>query len=498
VGDLNAGAAITPDLVLLRRLGSGGMATVWLARHQRLQAEVVVKFLSESLVANAEARTRFSREVTATVQVRSPHVVQMLDHGITERGMPFIVMELLEGKDLAQAMKERQLSPDEVKHVVDGVTAALTKAHERGVVHRDIKPANIFLCTGSPRPFVKLLDFGIAKRFEEAPMTATHALLGTPSYMSPEQLGSPGAIDHRADLWSLGVVIYQMLTGKTPFRGAHIANVVHAILNDEIPRLTTARPDLPPALDAWLARALARDLAARFESAEELAAAFSVALADHGEEADEATRKIHPSFVEGTLALGLGAPGATLVSVVPTAVQPAPQGQTVRPNPSAPTLAGTARPVPQRVEHEPHERHVNRRAEARRGGAVGAEARGGGTRWWVMMGATALVVLLIAAVRAGGGPWQKDTPVFPPAASVPPLEGAKQETSREEAATAPIPVVTGTVIGASHENLPPPSTTTSTANPVARQGLPSAPPKKLPSSRPSGKAGTRKNDDVGF
>src|SRR5690606_32206826 len=113
----------------------------------------------------------------------------------------------------------------------------------------DIKPANVFLCNGHPRPFVKLVDFGIAKRLTDDSMTATNALLGTPAYMSPEQMNGTGAIDHRTDLWALGVLAFHMLTGKPPFRGAHIANIAHAILTEDTPRITALRPDLPPAVD---------------------------------------------------------------------------------------------------------------------------------------------------------------------------------------------------------------------------------------------------------
>ena len=257
------------------------MGTVWLATHNKLRTEVVVKFLSEQLASDQDACARFEREVLATLQVRSPHVVQTLDHGITESGIPYLVMEWLEGNDLAKEMRARQqLPPDEVMHVVEGLAAALTKAHERGIVHRDIKPANVFLVTGNPRPFVKLVDFGIAKRLEDETMTATNALLGTPAYMSPEQMDGIAQIDHRTDLWALGVLAFHMLTGAPPFRGSHIAHIAHAIMHGERPKISTARPDLPLALDAWVERALAREPMHRFSTARELADTLGMAFGD--------------------------------------------------------------------------------------------------------------------------------------------------------------------------------------------------------------------------
>lgn len=281
MGALRPGYEVTSEITLVRRLGAGGMGTVWLATHNKLRTEVVVKFLSEQLASDQEACARFEREVVATLQVRSPHVVQTLDHGITDGGIPYLVMEWLEGNDLAKEMRARQQLPaDEVMHIMEGLATALTKAHERGIVHRDIKPANVFLVTGSPRPFVKLVDFGIAKRLEDETMTATNALLGTPAYMSPEQMDGIQQVDHRTDLWALGVLAFHMLTGNPPFRGSHIAHIAHAIMHGERPRISVTRPDLPPALDAWVERALARDPMHRFATARELVDTLGMAFGD--------------------------------------------------------------------------------------------------------------------------------------------------------------------------------------------------------------------------
>ncbi|HSO34908.1 MAG TPA: serine/threonine-protein kinase [Labilithrix sp.] len=277
---LHPGYQVADGLMLVRHLGQGGMGTVWIAYHGKLGIEVVVKFLSESLVSDTEALARFKREAGSMVQVKSPHVVQTLDHGITATGNPYIVMELLEGEDLASTLRARgKLSPGEVMHIVDGVASALAKAHERGIVHRDIKPANVFLCAATPRPFVKVVDFGISKRVGDLTLTATNAFIGTPSYMSPEQISGAG-VDARTDTWALGVLAYLALTGSPPFQGDSLATLVYAVTNTSPAKPSAVDPSLPPAVDAWATRALARDPGRRFSSALELADALANALGE--------------------------------------------------------------------------------------------------------------------------------------------------------------------------------------------------------------------------
>ena len=275
VSELAEGTLITPTIRLKRQLGKGGMGTVWLADHLRLKAQVVVKFLADDLVGDPTSRARFSREAAAAAQVRSPHVVQTLDHGISEEGKPFIVLELLEGRDLALELRSRTLSIVEVAHVVEHVCRALSRAHDRGIVHRDIKPSNIFLCdVGTPEPFVKLLDFGVAKHVSElSSLTAEGAAVGTLSYMSPEQI-TGAEVGARADLWALGIVAYRALTGRSPFPRATQSEVVAAILGAPPPAISQLRSDVPPSIDQWFAKACAKDPAARFESARAMANGF--------------------------------------------------------------------------------------------------------------------------------------------------------------------------------------------------------------------------------
>jgi hypothetical protein len=280
---LQPGAEVTHAVRLLRQLGQGGMGSVWLAEHRGLGTNVVVKFMMAELALDAASVARFSREAAAASQVKSPHVVQTLDHGITAEGVPFIVMELLEGHDLAKHLAARRvLSPEETLAIVDQLCKALDRAHQKGIVHRDIKPENIFLCdVGHGETFVKLLDFGIAKSIHpDAPavLTSTGAVLGTPHYMSPEQsLGAKG-IDHRTDLWSVGVVTFECLTGRRPFEGDTLAGLALAVHHGPIPIPTFYAPGLPPGVDMWFARACARNVDQRPASARALADELRQAL----------------------------------------------------------------------------------------------------------------------------------------------------------------------------------------------------------------------------
>ncbi len=270
VGDL-----VTQTLRLTRRLGAGGMGTVWIARHSGLNCDVVVKFMAPELALHGDSLARFRREAAAAAEVKSPHVVQTFDFGISLTGLPYIAMELLEGEDLASLLlRRRVLSPGEVAGIVNQVARALSRAHEKKIIHRDIKPENLFLCeTGEDEAFVKVLDFGIAKFAdgEHLSGTATGAMIGTAYFMSPEQVMGSRSIDHRTDLWSLGVVAFHALTGRRPFDGDTLGAVSVRICSSELPTPSKLNPTLPPAIDEWFARACARDPAARFPTARVMA-----------------------------------------------------------------------------------------------------------------------------------------------------------------------------------------------------------------------------------
>jgi serine/threonine-protein kinase len=279
---------VTPSVKLVRQLGEGGMGAVWVADHLALRTQVVVKFIASGLKGSKEAQERFSREAAAASQVKSPHVVQTFDHGITEDGVPYIVMELLEGRDLGEYLEgAAKVPPDLVVEILGQLARALDRAHERGIIHRDIKPGNIYLCDAgrSGEVFVKLLDFGIAKGVELGGIanrvdsgTKTGSMIGSPFYMSPEQILGSKDLDYRSDLWSVGVVAYEMLTGRKPFDAETMGGLAIRIHSEPLPLATTANPDLPIAVDMWFARACARDVNARFASAKEMTEELARAL----------------------------------------------------------------------------------------------------------------------------------------------------------------------------------------------------------------------------
>jgi serine/threonine-protein kinase len=275
---------VSENVRLVRQIGEGGMGSVWLADHLGLEAQVAVKFMSPALACHPAAVERFTREAKAAAHIRHPHVVQIFDSGVQPQaagGLPYIVMEYLEGRDLETRLHDGgRLSLEEAALVVLQVARALDKAHEQGVVHRDIKAENIFLCgDDADEPFVKVLDFGIAKTANDGNVrvTNTGATLGTPSYMSPEQMLSAKNVDYRCDLWGLAVVAYYAVTGKLPFVGETYGAICLAVNRGRFRMPSRLRKSVPETLDAWFRRALARDPKSRYASARELGAAFAVA-----------------------------------------------------------------------------------------------------------------------------------------------------------------------------------------------------------------------------
>lgn len=279
-----AGDVVTKNVRLVRLLGRGGMGSVWVARHESLDVDVAVKFVSRELLSGGDPLVieRFRREAKLAAKIESPHVVRVFDHGLTKEGTPYIVMEMLRGESLAERIaQKKRISPADAARIVSEVASGLAIAHTVGIVHRDIKPHNVFLAhSGAGFEIAKILDFGIAKAttagediLKEA-KTATGVLIGTPQYMSPEQLMRAGPPDAGADLWALAVVAYEMVTGKVPFAGETLAGTLIAITRAEIQPPSSSIPQAPPRMDSFFARALAADAMLRFSSASELASAF--------------------------------------------------------------------------------------------------------------------------------------------------------------------------------------------------------------------------------
>jgi serine/threonine-protein kinase len=263
---------------LTRLLGMGGMGCIFEASHVLLAERVAIKILSPER-REPEGVARFFREAKAAASLHNEHVVRVVDFGEAEDVGPFLVMECLEGEDLAQLLaREGPLSVRQAVGFVLQTCAALAEAHAVGIVHRDVKPSNLFAArTRAGRTVLKVLDFGISKVTpqEGASVTTTHSTLGTPAYMAPEQVRSTKSADHRADVWSLGVVLYELLTRALPFVGATAAEMLAAVFMDPPIPPREFRPDLAPALEAIILRCLEKDRNARFQSMGELATALA-------------------------------------------------------------------------------------------------------------------------------------------------------------------------------------------------------------------------------
>ena len=264
---------------ILDRLGKGGMGEVYLAEDTNLGRRVAIKF--PVLTSNErDFRARFLREARAISELSNPHIATLYDYGETSDGHPFLVMELVEGQTLARMMRKGELTLPLALQIIEDVASALTEAHARGIVHRDIKPQNIMI---NDRGQVKVLDFGLAKQLNEDPITVSEpeaqtllnvhtrsgALLGTPAFLSPEQ-ATGGSVDARSDLFALGGVFYECVTGQPAFPGSNLIEVAANVIHVEPPPPSTVNPALPPELDSVVLRALAKKVEKRYQSAEEL------------------------------------------------------------------------------------------------------------------------------------------------------------------------------------------------------------------------------------
>lgn len=254
------------------------MGAVWLAEHLTLRSHVAIKLIHLDMAGSTEALARFLREAQSAASLRSPHVVQILDHGV-DNGTPYIAMELLEGESLADRLaRVGRLEPAELARIMTQVGRAIARAHEAHIVHRDLKPDNVFLVRNDDEEMAKVLDFGIAKSAAQGGLTAavssstrTGAVLGTPYYMSPEQAEGAKSLDYRSDIWAMGVIAFECLLGRKPFDAETLGALLLAICARPI-AVPSHYGAVPAGFDEWFARACARDLGARFGSAREAAA----------------------------------------------------------------------------------------------------------------------------------------------------------------------------------------------------------------------------------
>jgi eukaryotic-like serine/threonine-protein kinase len=257
-------------------LGQGGMGIVFGAKELGTERAVALKVLAPEASVHADAIGRFVNEARAAMQLQSRHVVKVYEVGTLDVGLPFLVMEMLQGSDLAVVLEGRKTLPiaEAVDYVIQAADA-IADAHARNIVHRDLKPSNLFLAQGN---VVKVLDFGVSK-VQPAPhqqglRTATGAVLGSPHYMAPEQLKSAKDADPRADIWSLGVILYELLAGRPPFDGRAYGDLFMAVLSGQFVPLSSTRSDVPPALEEVIARCLKKSRDERFANVGELVSAL--------------------------------------------------------------------------------------------------------------------------------------------------------------------------------------------------------------------------------
>ncbi len=286
-----------------RVLGEGGMGVVVAATDTQLDRRVAIKFLLPEALGSPDIVARFSREARAAAKIRGEHVARIIDVGELDTGAPYMVMEYLEGSDLAERIRsDPAISPSDAARYVLQACEALAEAHAAGIVHRDLKPANLFLAQQPDHSVsVKVLDFGISKApVGTGGITSTQAVMGSPHYMSPEQLVSAKHVDPRSDVWSLGIVLYEVLVGSPPFTGDTMPEIVAKILQSPLPSLRALRPDAPAELEQVIARCTAKDPIARFGDVAELARALVAFAPDAARSAERATRILGRSGAQPT------------------------------------------------------------------------------------------------------------------------------------------------------------------------------------------------------
>ena len=281
------GALVDERYRLIRRIAAGGMGAVFEARDESPAGDggpsVAIKLLHPEFTTERDVRRRFRRESSVLLALDHPSIVRVLDIGTSEDTLLYSVMELLEGETLSERLGAGVMSATEVLPVIEGMAAGLEAAHEHGVIHGDLKPANVFmLAEPSPETPLKLLDFGLSKVLGLERLTRTGELIGTPAYMAPELLTGKGELDERIDTYALGVILYQCLTGRPPFRGKVPGKLMMDVVMGDAPSLTELSPSVPEDVARVVAQAMSRQRERRFAAASALARAYRAALEESG------------------------------------------------------------------------------------------------------------------------------------------------------------------------------------------------------------------------
>ena len=427
-----------------RILGSGGMGVVAAGRHPELDQPVAIKFMWPEFAADDGLAMRFLHEAKIAAKVHSPHLVRVFDVGRLDSGVPYLVMEMLTGRDLDTELKER--GPLPVDQAVDWFLQALVglaEIHAAGIVHRDLKQSNLFLCETPSGPVVKVLDFGISKDTKQgAGLTATDAILGTPQYMSPEQIKSSKNVDARSDVWTLGVILYELLTGQLPFRSKSdaVGEVFGLVLFQEPEPPSAARPGLPLELEAAILRCLSKAPEDRFPTVSALANALRAFAPPSSSHRIESVRRTVPDDDPNPTPSSRRLPVASAVAKT-LAVD------------SSRAILDTPRETPRPTTR----------------GAPPAQERS--TRWFVGAGVAAVLVaaaglLVIRAATSGGGELESPVTADSTRTLAPP---ARQEAAAEAIA----PLEPGTASPLSAPSSP------------SAKALRNAPPRKAATPRPT-------------
>jgi len=326
-----------------RLIGEGGMGAVYEAEHTGLGVRVAVKLLNEVFVTDPSAMSRFRREARAAAAIRHPNIVEVTDTGSDEEGVPFIVMELLEGESLSALLRrEKVLPPMVAATVTTQILSGLAAAHDKSVIHRDLKPGNILLARREDGTCqVKILDFGISKFRSEVTqdVTAIGAVIGTPRFMAPEQARGQTDLDHRVDIYAVGVLLYRMLTGKLPFAAKSHEEIIHHILTGTVKPPREIRPDLPEALEQIVMKAMASDRDHRYQSAREFITEIQTALPDLAGGTVQITAHTGLTNTPTPMSLNTGPGSSLLASFTPPTREASPHALRRRRSPALPVTA---------------------------------------------------------------------------------------------------------------------------------------------------------------
>lgn len=345
--NLQPGTVVAGKFRIERVLGEGGMGIVLAAHHLHLGRLVAIKLLKPDALAHADIVARFANEARSASRIQSEHVAKVLDVGALDSGEPYMVMEYLEGSDLSKWVRQRGplAVPEAIDHLLQACEA-LAEAHVAGIVHRDLKPANLYLTRRADGSnCVKVLDFGISKAAlagdqpSSQHLTQTSSVLGTPGYMAPEQLRSSKHVDARTDIWAIGVILHELLTGRLAFQGSTVPEVYAAILASPPESLRSVRPDAPPQVEAVILRCLEKDVARRFANVGELAFALAPFASAAGRLSAERIGRIT---------------GMSPVAMQSSLAQANPATNYGAGFTSAPTIGATPQQAPMPSMHTPH------------------------------------------------------------------------------------------------------------------------------------------------